>query len=190
MRHAGRIRPGRCPRPRQGASRPLDPAETTLRVVENISALPSSVPQKAPLCKGSWPEGAEGLYSKPFQKEKTMQRKHNHNLVSAAKALRRNMTKEERHLWYDFLRQHPLKFVRQKVLGKYIADFYCAEAKLVVELDGSQHYEEAGLASDAERTAFLAEYGIAVLRIANIDVMRNFEAVCNYIDMEINRLLG
>ena len=71
-----------------------------------------------------------------------MQRKHNKRIVSFAKALRKNMTKEEKHLWYDFLRAHAVRFSRQKVLGKYIADFYSAEAKLVIELDGSGHYTE------------------------------------------------
>ena len=71
-----------------------------------------------------------------------MQPKHNKQLVPLAKQLRKEMTKEERHLWYDFLRAYPVRFSRQKVLGKYIADFYSAEAKLVIELDGSQHYED------------------------------------------------
>ena len=74
-----------------------------------------------------------------------MERKGNRNLVPFARELRKNMTKEERRLWYDFLRNYPIKFTRQKVLGRYIADFYCAKAKLVVELDGSQHYEPRGL---------------------------------------------
>ena len=74
-----------------------------------------------------------------------MQPKHNKQLVPLAKQLRKEMTKEERHLWYDFLRSYPVRFSRQKVLGKYIADFYCAEAKLVIELDGSQHYEDRNI---------------------------------------------
>ena len=84
-----------------------------------------------------------------------MQSKHNKQLVPLAKQLRKEMTKEERHLWYDFLRSYPVRFSRQKVLGKYIADFYCAEAKLVIELDGSQHYEDRNIKKDADRTAFL-----------------------------------
>ena len=83
-----------------------------------------------------------------------MQLKHNKQLVPLAKQLRKEMTKEERHLWYDFLRSYPVRFSRQKVLGKYIADFYSAEAKLVIELDGSQHYEDGNAEKDAERTAF------------------------------------
>ena len=84
-----------------------------------------------------------------------MDRKHNRDIVPMAKALRNNMTKEERRLWYDFFKTYPVKFSRQKVLGRYIADFYSAQAKLVIELDGSQHFEEEGLAKDAERTAYL-----------------------------------
>ena len=72
-------------------------------------------------------------------------RKYNHEIIPVAKMLRKNSTKEENHLWYDFLKDYPVRFTRQKVLGKYIADFYCAKAKLVVELDGSQHYTEKGL---------------------------------------------
>ena len=83
-----------------------------------------------------------------------MERKHNKKLVPFAKQLRKNMTKEERHLWYDYLRKYPIKLIRQKVIGKYIADFYCAEAKIIIELDGSQHYEEEGLNKDIERTIF------------------------------------
>ena len=80
-----------------------------------------------------------------------MDRKHNTELTSNARTLRKNMTKEERHLWYDFLREYPEKFTRQKVLGKYITDFYCAKANIVIELDGSQHYEDEGLINDEKR---------------------------------------
>ena len=84
-----------------------------------------------------------------------MQSKHNKQLVPLARQLRKEMTKEERHLWYDFLRSYPVRFSRQKVLGKYIADFYSADAKLVIELDGSQHYEDGNMKKDGDRTAFL-----------------------------------
>ena len=111
-----------------------------------------------------------------------MIRKHNKNLVSNARELRKNMTKEEKHLWYDFLRTYPIRFLKQKVLGKYIADFYCAEAKLVVELDGSEHYTPEAKIYDATRTEFLEQYDILVVRILNIDVNYNFYGVCEYID--------
>jgi len=90
-------------------------------------------------------------------------------------------------LWYDFLRSYPVKFLRQKILGKYIADFYCAEAQLIIELDGSQHYEEAGQQCDAERTAHLEQFGIRVVRIPNNEVMKNFAGVCEYIDLIIRQ---
>ena len=118
-----------------------------------------------------------------------MDYKHNKALVANARTLRKNMTKEERHLWYDFLRSYPVKFLRQKVLGKYIVDFYCAEAKLVVELDGSQHYEEKEMEKDAERTAYLEQYGILVLRIPNNEVNQNFAGVCTYIDLAVKQSL-
>ena len=116
-----------------------------------------------------------------------MDRKHNKDIVPFAKELRKNMTKEERHLWYDFLRGYPVKFLRQKVLGKYIADFYCAKAKLIIELDGSQHYENEGMENDLKRTAFFKEYGIDVVRVSNLDVNRNFAGVCEHIDCLVKR---
>ncbi len=118
-----------------------------------------------------------------------MQSKHNKQLVPLAKQLRKEMTKEERHLWYDFLRGYPVRFSRQKVLGKYIADFYSAEAKLVIELDGSQHYEEDEMQKDADRTAFLEGYGLTVIRIPNNEVGRNFRGVCEYIDSAVKQSL-
>ena len=118
-------------------------------------------------------------------------RKHNADLVQNAKSLRRSMTKEERHLWYDFLRAYPIRFSRQKVLGRYIVDFYCAEAGLVIELDGSQHFEEENMAQDAERTRYIERYGLKVVRIPNNEVNRNFTGVCEYIDRVVaERLEG
>ena len=119
-----------------------------------------------------------------------MQTKHNKQLVLLAKQLRKEMTKEERHLWYDFLRTHPVRFSRQKILGKYIADFYSAEAKLVIELDGSQHYEDCNKEKDMERTAFLENYGLTVIRIPNNEISRNFRGVCEYIDAAVGQSLS
>lgn len=116
-----------------------------------------------------------------------MQSKHNKELTPLIKQLRREMTKEERHLWYDFLRTYPVRFSRQKVLGRYIVDFYSAKAKLVIELDGSQHYGAEQVAKDAERTAFLNGYGLQVIRIPNHKVSENFEGVCAYIDAVVGR---
>lgn len=119
-----------------------------------------------------------------------MQSKHNKQLVPLAKQLRKEMTKEERHLWYDFLRTYPVRFSRQKVLGKYIADFYSAEARLVIELDGAQHFEDCNIQKDAERTAFLESYGLTVIRISNNEVSRNFCGVCEYIDTAVKQSLS
>lgn len=119
-----------------------------------------------------------------------MQRKHNKQLVPLAKHLRKNMTKEERHLWYDFLRNHPVRFSRQKILGKYIADFYSAEANLVIEIDGSQHYEDSVIMQEAERTAFIEAYGLKVIRIPNNEISKNFRGVCEYIDTEVRQSLS
>ena len=111
-----------------------------------------------------------------------MQSKHNKQLVPLARALRKNMTKEERRLWYDFLRDYPVRFSRQKVLGRYIADFYSAEAKLIIELDGSQHYEDENIRKDARRTEFLEAYGLRIIRVANNEITENSDGVCDYID--------
>ena len=119
-----------------------------------------------------------------------MQRKHNKEIVLTAKMLRKNMTKQEKHLWYDFLRTYPVRFSRQKVLGKYIADFYCAKAKLVIELDGSGHETEQGKQYDKQRTEFLNEYGLRIIRIQNKAIDRNFFAVCEYIDSAVKQSLS
>lgn len=115
-----------------------------------------------------------------------MYKTHNPALVSNARTLRKNMTKEERHLWYDFLRTHTAKFQRQKVIGNYILDFYCAEHHLAIELDGSQHYEISGQSQDEERSKVLCNFEIRVLRFANNEVNQNFEGVCEYINMVLN----
>ena len=103
---------------------------------------------------------------------------YNKKLIPNAKTLRKNMTKEERHLWYDFLKELPVMVHRQKVIGPYIVDFYIASIKMVIELDGSQHYEKDGLLADYERDAYLNSRGITVQRYANSDVNRCFDAVC------------
>lgn len=119
-----------------------------------------------------------------------LDRKHNHSLVSNAKELRKNMTKEERHLWYDFLKEYPVRFQRQKVLGKYIVDFYCAKAKIVIELDGSQHFEEKGIEYDTERTKYLQQYGLTIIRIPNNEINFNFDGVCEFIGNHIEQSLS
>ncbi len=107
-----------------------------------------------------------------------MNKTNNPTLKPYAQKLRREMTKEERHLWYDFLKGLPVTFNRQKVIGNYIADFYCASSKLIIELDGSQHYEEKGIASDKKRDEYFNYLGLVVLRYSNEDVNQNFDGVC------------
>lgn len=119
-----------------------------------------------------------------------MDRKHNKNIVLLARTLRKNMTKEERKLWYDFLRNYLVKFTRQKVLGQYIADFYCARANVVVELDGSGHFSEDGVLNDRKRTEYLGQYGIKVIRVSNLEVLKNFEGVCMFIEETVTQALG
>ncbi len=104
---------------------------------------------------------------------------YNKKLVENSRALRKNMTKEERHLWYDFLKDLPITVHRQKVIGKYIVDFYIADAKLVIELDGSQHYEDPDY--DAKRDAYLQEKGLTVLHFPNNMASENFRGVCEEI---------
>ena len=107
-----------------------------------------------------------------------MSKLSNSCLTANARSLRKNMTKEERHLWYDFLRNLPVRVHRQKVIGRYIVDFYIAEEKMVIELDGSQHYEESGICKDAQRDAYLQALGITVVRYSNADINRHFREVC------------
>jgi len=115
---------------------------------------------------------------------------YNKSNIPLAKELRKNMTPWERKLWYDFLRTYPVRFQRQKAIGEYIVDFYCARAALVIELDGGGHYEEFQERYDAMRTAALEDMKLFVLRIPNIDVDRNFIAVCDYIDKMVAERLG
>ena len=137
---------------------------------------------KPPLSKGGGP-------APPVEGFK-MNYKHNTNLTSRARNLRKNSTREENHLWYDFLRDYSIRFLRQKVIDNYIADFYCAKAKLIIELDGSQHYEETGLLRDRIRTEKIEERGLLVIRIPNNEIKRNFEGVCEYIDLLVNERMN
>ena len=107
---------------------------------------------------------------------------YNKENISLAKVLRKNMTPWERKLWYNFLRNYPVRFQRQKAIGNYIVDFYCHSAKLVVELDGSQHCDPVQMEKDHIRTAYLEAQGICVLRLSNLDVLGKFERVCAEID--------
>lgn len=116
-----------------------------------------------------------------------MNKKQNKKLTDNAQTLRKGMTKEERHLWYDFLKPLPETVNRQKVIGHYIVDFYLACANLVIELDGSQHYESEGQQRDLVRDAYLQSLGITVLRYSNRDIHENFEGVCTDILSHIRK---
>ena len=108
-------------------------------------------------------------------------------LHERALELRRHMTREERRIWFDFAKEYPVRIKRQVVFGSYIVDFVCEQAKVIIELDGSQHCEDEAMEYDAIRTAWLEKHGYKVLRISNLEVMMNFVAVTEYLDQEIKK---
>ena len=114
---------------------------------------------------------------------------YNRSNIPLAKNLRANMTKWERKLWYEFLRNYPVRFQRQKALDNYIADFYCAKAQLVIELDGRGHDLEEQFAHDQKRTAALKAMGLQILRIANTEIERDFKTVCERIHILVCKSL-
>ena len=107
---------------------------------------------------------------------------YNGKNIPLAKELRKNATKEENHLWYDFLSKYEVRFQRQKAIDKFIADFYCHKAKLIIEIDGSQHFTDEGIKKDEFRTEVLKGYDLKVIRFTNLQVANNFRGVCDYID--------
>ena len=115
--------------------------------------------------------------------------KRNSKLLSVAKILRRNMTRQEKHLWYDFLRYYPVKIYKQRIIDNFIADFYCHKARVVIELDGSQHYTNQGKVHDEKRSEVFERYGISVLRFSNKDIDDHFEGVCRMVDKVITERL-
>ena len=116
-------------------------------------------------------------------------KQYNKTNIPLAKELRKNMTPWERKLWYEYLRKYPVRFQRQKAIGNYIADFYCAKARLVIELDGGGHYEQKQKEADDRRMAELETMGLRVLRVCNLDIDRNLRGVCEYIDIEVQKSL-
>ena len=114
---------------------------------------------------------------------------YNKENIPLAKVLRKNMTPWERKLWYDFLRNYPVRFQRQKAIGNYIADFYCAKARLIIELDGGGHYTKEQERKDDQRTNDLNTMNLTVVRICNLDIDRNFCGVCEYIDRLVQNSL-
>lgn len=119
-----------------------------------------------------------------------MERKHNSKLSPNAKALRKNMTKEERRLWFEYLHNLPVRFLRQKVIDGYIVDFYCSKARLIIELDGSQHYDDENIKRDNERTACFNARGLRVVRIPNSEINNNFRGVCEYIENVLREIFS
>ena len=114
----------------------------------------------------------------------------NKHLTKRSQSLRKNQTKEESLLWYQFLCRYPVRFRRQYVIGNYIVDFYCHKAKLAVELDGSQHYSPEEMEYDKTRTRWLETQGIRVVRFTNLEVLRRFRSVCDAIDMTVKQIMG
>jgi very-short-patch-repair endonuclease len=114
-----------------------------------------------------------------------MSLEYNKNNITLAKNLRKNATPQEDHLWYDFLSKYKIRFQRQKAIDNFIADFYCHNAKLIIEIDGSQHYTETGKQKDEFRTEILEGYDLKVIRFTNRQINTNFRGVCEYIDMVV-----
>ena len=114
----------------------------------------------------------------------------NKNLRQNSTDLRNNATKQENLLWYDFLRNYPLHFYRQRIIGEYIVDFYCPKVKLIIELDGMQHYEKDSIKYDNNRTEAFTELNLCVIRFSNYEVDNNFKDVCQRIDSKITELMN
>ena len=115
---------------------------------------------------------------------------YNPHNITLAKNLRNNATPQENHLWYDFLSKYKVRFQRQKAIDNFIADFYCHKAKLIIEIDGSQHFTENGQEKDSFRTEILKEYDLKVIRFTNHQINTNFRGVCYYIDEVVNDILN
>jgi very-short-patch-repair endonuclease len=109
----------------------------------------------------------------------------NKKLNCHSRSLRNNATKQENHLWFDYLKKHSFQFYRQRIIGEYIVDFYCPHTNLVIEIDGSQHYEKVAIEYDKRRTAYFENLGLIVLRFTNKDIDSNFDGVCQVIEQTI-----
>ena len=119
-----------------------------------------------------------------------MSLKYNNKIIPLAKVLRKNATRQENHLWYDFLSKYQVRFQRQKVIGDFIADFYCHKAKLIIEIDGSHHFTPSNIKKDTFRTQVLEGYDLTVLRFTNTQINREFKEVCEYIDLVVKNSLS
>lgn len=113
---------------------------------------------------------------------------YNKKHIPFARKLRKEMTKQERKLWYEFLRNYPIRFQRQKSIGNYIVDFYCAKARLVIEIDGGGHYFPMRILKDGQRSEYLSSLNLVVIRICNCEIDGNFDGVCLFIDNYIKNL--
>ena len=114
---------------------------------------------------------------------------YNQGNIKLARMLRKNATPQENHLWYDYLSEYPVRFQRQKAIDNFIADFYCHQAKLVIEIDGAQHYSNEGQQKDEFRTDVLEGYDLKVIRFTNTQINDNFQGVCEYIDLVVKQLI-
>ena len=137
------------------------------------------------------------MRSKRRRIDKTREKKMENNylprnklLKTLSSNLRNHATAEENKLWYEFLRNYPVQFNRQRIIGNYIIDFYCAKAHLVVEIDGSQHFMEKGIKHDNQRTQYLESLGLTVLRFSNLEIKDSFYEVCTVIDTTVKTLMG
>lgn len=119
-----------------------------------------------------------------------MSLKYNGSNIKLAKTLRKQATPQENHLWYDFLRTYPVRFQRQKAIKNYIVDFYCHQAKLIIEIDGSQHYEKEKQEKDEMRTYDLQKMGLRIIRLSNRQINEEFRIVCEYIDNIVKNSLS
>ena len=135
------------------------------------------------LCKGAVEGSVTGGVLKKFTG-------YNSKSKPCCRVLRKNMTRQECRLWYDFLRDYPVKFYRQRSIDRFIADFYCSKAHLVIEVDGSQHSTAKGRVLDAERDAVLNSYGVTVIRVTNKDIEQNFFETCVFLDARIKENLS
>lgn len=163
----------------------------------NAPALPKGEPRTLPLRLAShfgrggierseMTERASPL-TKRVQRMKQTTVIKNNQMLDTARKLRREMTPQERKLWYLFLRRYPVKIYKQRIIESFIVDFYCAEARLVIEADGSQHYTEQGQCHDHERSLILEQYGLKILRFSNREIDYEFESVCEQIHNEIQK---
>jgi very-short-patch-repair endonuclease len=113
---------------------------------------------------------------------------YNGENIVLARNLRKKATPQEKHLWYDFLKDYVIKFQRQKAVGEYIVDFYCPSLKLAIEIDGNQHYSKYGLEKDKIRTEEINKQGIQVIRITNKQIDKDFNWICEFLDKEIQKI--